>query len=317
MKTVTKVNELFNFLLVIVAAFSAGCGKGADATATNDTSAAEVTASTIAGQATAADATIGFQERGYVPLWQKWAENVQSKIIPEAWATSCSTFIAGGSACGGGVTSNYTLGGCNPAFAPAASWTGTWVYTFNTNAACLSAKTTGLMTTGASNTFTTTSSVPGVTRAAGSGVYVNMDTDVSGYSVPSNGGTQITCGGSGCPASRNIRILGLHRSLYSSSSAKISDHTIKTTSDLVMTGTDGTRQITSGTIVVQHNLARFTATTNVVSALTHTSGCCFPTGGSLQTTYTGSKTGTETITFQSTCGKATVGSIALTLTHCI
>jgi hypothetical protein len=109
----------------------------------------------------------------------------------------------------------------------------------------------------------------------------------------------------------------LHRAEYDSSSTKLLDHTISTTSNLVITGTGASRQITSGTIVLQHNLARYYSTSTVATTLTHSAGCCWPTGGTMTTTYTG-KAGstTETVTFGPTCGKATVGNATVTFTHC-
>ena len=60
------------------------------------------------------------------------------------------------------------------------------------------------------------------------------------------------------------------------------------------------RNILSGTIIVDHNTANFT-TTMVFSNVTYTSGCCYPTGGTVTITVTGSRTETDTLAFSSTC----------------
>jgi hypothetical protein len=61
----------------------------------------------------------------------------------------------------------------------------------------------------------------------------------------------------------------------------------------------------TGTVVLQHNLAKYTATSSV--NLNYTSGCVHPSSGSITTTFSGTQTGTETLNFNlSTCGQASL-----------
>jgi hypothetical protein len=82
---------------------------------------------------------------------------------------------------------------------------------------------------------------------------------------------------------------------------------------LTMSGVSGSKTVLdsgSGFVTVQQNTARFTSKSSI-TALTwdhSASGCgCFPISGTISTTFTGSKTGSEVATFdQSTCGSYTL-----------
>jgi hypothetical protein len=73
-------------------------------------------------------------------------------------------------------------------------------------------------------------------------------------------------------------------------------------------------------VTLYHNLAKYTATNSFNSVTWSSSTCCYPTSGSVTTTFTGAKSGTGTMTFTSTCGAATyvdsTGSSNVTLTQC-
>jgi hypothetical protein len=108
------------------------------------------------------------------------------------------------------------------------------------------------------------------------------------------------------------------------SSAKIWDHTVSTgAGGLEVTGAAGDR-VVSGTVTVQHNLLKYTSTTTFTSVGYTEPLCCFPTTGSVSTTYTkGAMAGkTESISFSSVCGESTLteidgATVALTLQHCL
>lgn len=70
-------------------------------------------------------------------------------------------------------------------------------------------------------------------------------------------------------------------------------------------GLTGSR-IVAGTITIYHNLAKYTATSTFDAVTWSASNCCFPTSGSISSTYTGpgAPTGVYTMTFTSTCGTA-------------
>ena len=60
------------------------------------------------------------------------------------------------------------------------------------------------------------------------------------------------------------------------------------------------RKISSGTIIVDHNESDFTAAITF-NDVTYTTTCCYPVGGTITVTLSGSRTGTGTLTFSSLC----------------
>jgi hypothetical protein len=163
-------------------------------------------------------------------------------------------------------------------------------------------------------------------RSIGSN-YVMLDTETpSGYDQSLSGGFQVTCKGTSgnatCDGQREIAILGAHYTGKASSADW--DHTVSTDTPIIEQGHGGSRQIISGTIRVQHNQAKMTSITTIKDPLTHTAGCCYPTGGSITTTYTGGKLDgkTETMSFTPTCGEVKLANetqqqTGLTLHHCL
>jgi hypothetical protein len=75
---------------------------------------------------------------------------------------------------------------------------------------------------------------------------------------------------------------------------------------------------TNSVVIVQHNLAKWTGK-STISGLTFVHGgtapCgCFPTAGTIDTTYTGSKTGYEQVVFNAGSNNASCGAYTLTTT---
>lgn len=74
-------------------------------------------------------------------------------------------------------------------------------------------------------------------------------------------------------------------------------------------GMTGNRAMT-GTVTIYHNLAKYTAT-NTFSAVTWgSSSCCYPTSGTISSTYTGTNKPADSgvMTFSTTCGTASFSS---------
>jgi hypothetical protein len=74
-------------------------------------------------------------------------------------------------------------------------------------------------------------------------------------------------------------------------------------------GITGSRTMT-GTVTIYHNLAKYTAT-NTFSAVTWgSSSCCYPTSGTISSTYTGTNKPADSgvMTFSTTCGTASFAS---------
>jgi hypothetical protein len=182
--------------------------------------------------------------------------------------------------------------------------------------------------------LTRTTSMGGVTRTItgpNGGTYaITHDTNGQGTGwdssvspAPSNGGVVVTCNSSGCSAGKNVVIDGSHL-IGTLNSEKVWDHTVSTgSSGLTVTG-EGVGRVVNGSVVVQHNLAKETATATFNQVAFGETGCCFPTAGSISTTFTsGSNQGkTETLTFSPTCGEGTLTkpdgkTVSLALKHCI
>jgi hypothetical protein len=147
--------------------------------------------------------------------------------------------------------------------------------------------------------------------------------------APSDGGVVLTCASGGCASGVTVAINGSHITGMvtpaGSTTTKFWDHTVSTgTSGITVTG-DGANRVASGTITVQHNLAKHTSTTTFNNVAYGDTTCCFPTGGSVTTTFSdGPDTSkTETLTFGGgVCGEATLTApdgttSAMTLQHCI
>ncbi|MDB4986272.1 MAG: hypothetical protein JWN04_1450 [Myxococcaceae bacterium] len=97
---------------------------------------------------------------------------------------------------------------------------------------------------------------------------------------------------------RSLDIKGIHYVATKSANAstKLWDHTVSTSSPLSVTlEADGVRKV-SGTVVVQHNIAKFTAKAELSDVVYDFAKCgCLPISGTITSTLTGSRTGTETL----------------------
>ena len=103
----------------------------------------------------------------------------------------------------------------------------------------------------------------------------------------------------------NLEILG-KRKVLSFKNEKLFDVSVRTTAPLVVTGSlsRGSRVINSGQLEVNHNVAGFTGLF-VAQNLQWSNACCHPISGSFNVTWSGTKTGSATVTFQG-CGQASV-----------
>lgn len=128
--------------------------------------------------------------------------------------------------------------------------------------------------------------------------------------VSIGGGAEITKRADG---SVLITINGINKNHTDRNDALVWTHSVHTdpSSPLVLNqlARNG-RSISSGTVIVDHNESKFTATLvfNNVTYTTSTSStgnCCYPVSGTLSVTLSGSRTGTGTLTFSQTCGTAT------------
>ncbi len=159
------------------------------------------------------------------------------------------------------------------------------------------------------------------TNGAGTG----WDTTVS--PAPTDDGVVVTCGAGGCEDSRTLVVHGSHLTgtvTIGGAETKIWDHTVSTDGNgLTVTGS-GAGRVVDGSVFVQHNLLRYTSVTTFHAVGYGDTACCFPTSGSVTSTYSEgtAKNVTETLTFGSACGQATLQTGGgqtdpLTLAHCL
>jgi hypothetical protein len=188
-------------------------------------------------------------------------------------------------------------------------------------------------------TLTRTTAMGGNTRTVtgpeGNSYAVSHDTngagtgwDASVQPAPSNSGVILTCAAGGCVSGLNVAISGSHLvgTLTPAGGAPLTwwNHTVSTgASGLTVTGA-GTARVLDGSVTVQHNLAKYTATTKFNSVHYGDATCCFPTSGSVSTTFdTGPNAGkSESLQFSSVCGEATLTTASgatrsLVLQHCL
>ena len=186
--------------------------------------------------------------------------------------------------------------------------------------------------------ITRTTGAQGATRTVtgpdGNSYAIDHDTDGEGTGfdsavspAPSNGGLDLTCGAGGCAAEKTLILNGSHLTgtvTIGRDAKKIWDHTVSTSASGLTVKGSGPSRVVTGSVTVQHNLLRVTSTTAFDAVSYGDPGCCFPTAGSVSTTFSkGADVGkTETLAFSASCGEATLTRAdgtaePLTLAHCL
>ena len=305
------VQNLGKFSLgLIVAGLSTmgACSKIGSAIDELESSVSETAGSSLAGAAQSSEST-----GSMAALDSTYSSSLASKMndsmfpIANASASSvCPGWI--GSSCSSGVIT-MTYNSCSFANS-AAVWNGSQIITFTSGSCTLAPESGGV-------TFTRTVG-SGTTRTSAGGTVLAIDTTTaSGYATPVSGGTTVVASG----GNRAITINGIHYVATGKSGKTLFDHTVSATGVTVV-GPGPSRSITAGTTTVQHNLAKYSAVATITSPLTFQAACCHPVGGSISSTLSGSKTGTETMTFGPSCGSATLTSTdgtssTITINHCL
>jgi hypothetical protein len=230
------------------------------------------------------------------------------EIISTAYAASCglSRFSPSvGGTCNatpGGKTVTANFNDCTAGRSDEITLDGQVALTFDSGATCNTwLAGIGLPTSG-SVTRTTTNFTRG--NPGGSVVSVSSAPFVN-YAGTSIGGGVTTAFGVG---TRTLTINGLHRVRTSATGKTVFDHSVSTTAPLVVTGTrlGGNRTISSGTVKVDHNLAKFSSTASL-SGLSWNSSCCHPISGTVTFALVGADTGSIVIDYNTgTCGEANI-----------
>lgn len=237
-----------------------------------------------------------------------YADSAQTRLnlIPNAYAASCGlsrfTPSVGSADCGGTTgdkTVNSIFASCTAGSSDEYVLQGTVILTFNSPATCASWIQGLALPTSGSVTRTTS----GFTRINPNGSRVNTDSASHlNYLGQTISGGVTTAFGVG---SRSVSVNGLHRVRTSNSGYRVYDHSVTSVTPLIVTGTriTGNREITSGTVRVDHNLARYSTTANFTGLRWDTS-CCHPTSGSIIFNLTGTKSGSLELDFGSgSCGE--------------
>jgi hypothetical protein len=294
--------QFFKISVAVASAFSFSACDLAASSGLYDTSSAEVAGGTIASAAASSDSSSGttvaytVPERSSSSVLTMLAKNL---LVPPSLASACPAL----SACSGNA---LALNGCSGLVG---TWTGSFGLAFTGGSAtcgtALSAYTNG-------EAFTLTSS-SGVVLTIGNYTLTNTSGN-SGFNNIVSGGTTVACTATGC-TSRTVTVSGWNR-ILAYSSVPVYNHTVNTSSPFAIAQSGTAKTISSGTLVLQHNLAHFVATTTVSQPVVITGGCCVPTSGSLTTTFSNGKTGTETVNFGPTCGSGTVNGHSFTLAYC-
>lgn len=210
-------------------------------------------------------------------------------------ALAACTFSAARSTCSGNV-STISWGGCTIGTAAlTGGWSEAWSAGF-----CADGNSPTALTSGTSVTRTSSG---GQVLTFASGATLTTDTiahtTYDGTSIP---GTGITISNSS--GTRTVVINGLHKVLVGPKGRTWFNHTL-TSTGLTVTGTRlGGNRVVSGTSVHYHNLAEYKATHVFNTVTWGSSTCCYPTSGSVSSTLVGSRSGTVSLSFTSTCGEA-------------
>jgi hypothetical protein len=275
--------------LIAFTLIASGCGK--TTSSTEDTSTSGSVASAAAGAYNGSSST-GTEAMNEQKRKVSDIEKLLASLNPLSSAnasTACSTVNSTTLAsCVSGGTASVTYSDCSFG-ASTATWTGGVSFTCS-----------GTL----QNPTVTRSINNGTTRTNSYGSVVTINSTESGGLYTFNSAS--VAGGGTTYTSSSLNILGVNLVGKDSSGLTTFNHTIATSTPLTISS-----GAVTGTVTTYHNLAKVIATSKL--ALTFTSGCCTPTGGTIVTTFvadgrfaakSGFNGATETLTFTG-CGAAT------------
>jgi hypothetical protein len=329
-------------------AASIACGGSSSSGNTSSTpSSSEVAASSVSGAINnSAGSTFGWNvpRAPTAPLFQRMIDELNpiAKAYAATWSCTGGSLAKTGGGTGFTGPGSYTFTplSCSVTWAnnktASSDWSGTFNLAYGTSCDITHAR---IINQAASCTLTRTTATGGNTRTVtgpnGNAYAITHDTNGAGTGwdtalspAPTNAGVVATCNAGGCTTGGGtLAINGSHLSgtvtPSGGTSTKIWDHTVSTDSGPLTFTESGTSLTLSGAVTVQHNLAKYTAI-STFNSVVFTAGCCFPTSGSITTTFQNGpfKGDTETLTFSSQCGETTLKDTSgntgsLTLQHCL
>ncbi len=312
-------------LALLVAIGAAGCAKDVDpGDDTPDEPFGEIAVSSLSGSVAAVGGgnSAAFHEARPLATLFAALQRLLSPIPPAFAATACPRFSESQCVTPDELQSVYvhcqfTGPDGNP---DRAIWDGMQIIRFTNGARC---GQSGYLTGSATRSFR-----PGTTRLSDQGVRVTFDSaNRKGWRRTVTGGTTINFLGA---ASRTIVINGIHyvgTHLHKTHqnndvTATVIDHSVSTISPIHSELVNGQRILTSGTMQTQNNIDHSTGTSTITAELRFTPACCHPIAGQLTTEISGSKAGTEVLTFNGNCSTADLtdrsGATRLIhLSHCL
>lgn len=281
--------KLSNLLLVILVGSViglTGCGKKDLSASSVSSPAADALEAGITSVSGIADDQNGSTFAMQTKINDRY-EFLASAFFPKAYALGCSRAVT--QACSSGVRT-ITYADCEMG-ARVFSLSGSVTLTYSSNSCAM-------ISTGDSVTRTYDYTISGPHGGSLTMSSANHF-DYRGNTI--GGGGKLTRTSSGY----DLDILGKHKVLKKNGSS-LADITVRTIQPLEVTGglARAGRQVNNGILEVNHNLSKFTAR-YTASNLVWSAQCCHPTSGTMSVTYTGSLTGSATVTFDG-CGTATL-----------
>ncbi len=324
MKRLSYFLSIAGVFIVGIALHFSGCSESKNSTlldTSGNQSATEIAVSSVSGAVASSNGTLGAMALRN-QTQDRWVAILDAIENSANATTACPTLQSSFPSCSSGVVT-LTYSSCQMIKGNGnyngVSWDGSQVIFFSggTCPASFSAIKSG-------NATLTRTFGPGTTRTTPDGMVVTLNTSIAtGYSFHVSGGTTVAM--TDGVGSRTITINGIQYTATTGSGTVAWDHSVSTTTSLIFTAPGlgiATGTITSGTVQVQHNLAKYTASA-AFNSVTYNHGVCgcFPTGGTITTTLTGSQTGTETLVITG-CAKATLTAndgttSTVSLTHCL
>lgn len=270
----------FTIALIVIAGLSCAKKKDDEATDSYDASSAVIESGVSAISGVADDVAGSAFAQNYS---EKSSSPFFDLLIAKAQAASCLRPVA--AACVSGLRSiNYS--GCDlPSGVRTFSGTASLTYS---NVSC---------TLSSVNDYVTRAYQIDIAGPAGGVVTTSsaVKQDYTGLSYGGGGRLTVRAG------YYDLEILGKHKS-FVRNGRTLYDVSLRTTTPLQTTSiVRSGRQVTSGQLEVNHNLAKFTTRLSFSNLQWGT--CCHPTSGSIGFTHTGSKQGSGTVTFTG-CGTA-------------
>lgn len=302
--TSNRVEVISIAALAAVSAAITACGKATTAdSSANESSSELAVAGAVGGSGAGTNVGLNSLEPALHPSLFARVQSFLTPISSAVARASCPYYIAGSTSCSSNAVT-FTYDDCSFGNS-VATWTGSQTLQFGGGATC---DTTTLPLTG-SGTLTR-NLAPGTVRFSPSGLAVALDTqNASGWYQQVSGGFLIT----GVAGGHTVTIDGLHMV------SAHWDHTLSTITPLQVTiDGSGNRTFVSGTAQIQHNLAKYVGSV-VFNEVYVPAGSCFPSSGSVTTTFTGSRSGSETLQFNGGSSATLTSngqSTSVTLSHC-